>query len=218
MYANQFGDPTTRVAAAFGAVDKILSGAPRGAGVFLLGHSAGCELALRMAVADRGGVIGLELAGTGLRYRDEALAIIKDATVTSRPVGLRDLLWQPTALYPPEVLTGALSAPGVRYEGEVTANWTGQDFGKLAAQVSVPVQFSVADHEKVWESTPDACAAVMALFTASPRVELNEMPDSGHNLSVGLTAATYHRRVLTYAEECIAAAGSDAENREVEAG
>lgn len=170
-----------------------------------------------MAVADAGVVLGLELAGTGLRYQDEALSIIRDATVTSRPVGLRDLLWQPAALYPSEVLTGVLSAPGVPYEAEVTANWARRDFGELASRVSVPVEFSVADHEKVWESTREACRSIMALFTATPRVRLNEMADSGHNLSVGLTAATYHQRVLSYAKECIAAAGSDPRNTKVEA-
>jgi pimeloyl-ACP methyl ester carboxylesterase len=218
LHQEQFTDPQQRVAFAHSAVDKILGGSARGAGLFVVGHSAGCELALRMTVAERNGVIGMELAGTGLRYRDEALAIIKDATVTSRPAGLRDLLWQPTALYPPEVLTGALSAPGVPYEGEVTANWARRDFGELAARVTVPVGFSVADHEKVWESTPEACAAIMAQFSAAPRVQLNEMADSGHNLSVGLTAAIYHQRVLSHVEECIAAMGSDPGNRKVEAG
>jgi hypothetical protein len=106
----------------------------------------------------------------------------------------------------------------VPYEGTVTANWARRDFGELASRVTAPVEFSVAEHEKVWESTPEACEAIMALFTAAPRVQLNEMPDSGHNLSVGRTAATYHHRVLSYVDECIAAAGSDPENRKVEAG
>jgi pimeloyl-ACP methyl ester carboxylesterase len=218
LHQDRFTDPQRRVEFAYAAVDKMLGGAARGAGLFLLGHSAGCELALRMAVAERDDVIGVELAGTGLRYRDEALAIIKDATMTSRPAGLRDLLWQPTSLYPPEVLTGALSAPGVPYEAEVTANWARRDFGELASRVSVPVEFSVADHEKVWDSSPDACAAVTALFDAAPRVQLNGMADSGHNLSVGLTAGTYHRRVLSYIQQCIVAAGSDSGNRKAEAG
>ena len=46
---------------------------PRGAGLFLLAHSAGCELAVRMAAderAEHAGLIGLELAGTGLQYAD----------------------------------------------------------------------------------------------------------------------------------------------------
>lgn len=204
VYAGEFADAERRVAAAFGAVDKMLGG-DRGAGVFLVGHSAGCELALRMAAAGDG-VVGVEVAGTGLRYTDSARELIGAATVTSRPAGLRDLLWEPTDLYPADVLTGALSAPGAAYEAEVTANWARRDFPSVAAQVRVPVQFSVADHEKVWQTGPDAVAAVVALFTAAPGVRVNTMADSGHNLSVGLSAGAYHREVLSFAEECIAGA------------
>nr|WP_163802107.1 alpha/beta fold hydrolase [Mycolicibacterium sediminis] len=206
LWADEMTEPDRRVALSYGAVDRTLGETQRGAGLFLVAHSAGCELALRMAVDDRGGdVIGLELAGTGLRYRPEALALIEAATVTSRPAGLRDLLWQPTEFYPPEVLTGALSAPGVAYEGRVTAGWTRRDFSELAARVSVPVEFSVADHEAVWESSADAVAAIASGFSNAPTVAVNEMADSGHNLSVGRTAGGYHQRVLTFLDGCVAA-------------
>lgn len=216
VYAAEFADPARRVAATSSAVDKILNDVDCGAGLFVVGHSAGCELGLRLAT-ERDDVVGVELAGTGLRYSEPAKAIISEATITSRPAGLRDLLWQPTELYPSEVLTGALSAPGVAYEGEVTANWARRDFPTLASKLAVPVQFSLADHEKVWETSTEAVAAIAALFTASPRVRVNEMSDSGHNLSVGLSADEYHRTVLSFIEECIAdARGRDRE--QVEAG
>lgn len=202
LYADEFNDPDQRVRFAYGAVDAILGDGDRGAGLFLMGHSAGCELALRMAVTEGRDVIGVELAGTGLRYHADARAVIKQATLTARP-GLRDLLWQPTSLYPAEVLTSGLSAPGVAYEAEVTTHWARRDMPALAAQVTVPVEFSVADHEAVWESTPEAVAAVAALFSNAPRVTVNEVADAGHNISVGLSADTYHRRVLAFADECI---------------
>jgi pimeloyl-ACP methyl ester carboxylesterase len=206
LYQDEMSDPDKRVRLAYGAVDKILGDGPVGAGHFLVAHSAGCELALRMSVSHRNAeLLGLELAGTGLRYHPEAKAVISEATVTSRPVGLRELLWQPTELYPPEVLTGGLSAPGVAYEAGVTANWARRDFPEVAARVRVPVEFSAGDHERVWESTPAALASIAALFTASPRFMVNEMASSGHNLSVGLTADEYHRRVLSFVEECIVA-------------
>jgi pimeloyl-ACP methyl ester carboxylesterase len=211
LYADEFTDAEQRVRFAYGVVDRILADGPRGAGVLLMGHSAGCELALRMATV--GGadnpttvgrtVVGVELAGTGLRYHQDARAVIKQATYTSRP-GLRDLLWQPTSLYPPEVLTSGLSAPGVAYEMEVTTHWAKRDLPALAAQVTAPVQFSVADHEAVWESTPDAVAAIAALFTAARSVRVNEVDHAGHNISVGLSADVYHRRVLEFADECTA--------------
>lgn len=211
LYGDDFFDPDRRVDAAYGVVDKILADGARGAGIFVLGHSAGCELAVRMAVAQRG-IIGLELAGTGLRYAQAAKEIIGRATATSRPTGLRELLWQPTELYPPDVLTGALSAQGVAYESEVTENWARRDFPDLAAQVRVPVEFSAAEHERVWDATPEALAAVAALFTATPRIVVNELTCSGHNLSVGLNADVYHQRVLSFVDECVA------EKSEVEAG
>jgi hypothetical protein len=34
---------------------------------------------------------------------------------------------------------------------------------------------------------------------------INEMRNSGHNLSVGLTADVYHQRVLAFVEECLGA-------------
>ncbi|MBX7434950.1 alpha/beta hydrolase [Mycobacterium sp. Y57] len=204
VYAGEFADAGRRVGAALDAVDKILAGGDRGAGLLVLGHSAGCELALRMAITAPD-VIGAELAGTGLRYSAAAKSIVGEATITSRPAGLRDLLWQPTELYPDEVLTGALSAPGVAYEAEVTANWAPRDFPHIAAQVRVPVQFSVAEHERVWESTPQELASIAAMFTGSPSVRVNEVADGGHNLSVGLSAGAYHRTVLSFVEECAAA-------------
>ncbi|KGI69152.1 lysophospholipase [Mycolicibacterium rufum] len=213
LYADGFADPALRVDAAFGAVDAMLGNAPRGAGLFLVGHSAGCELVLRMAIT-RAEVIGVELAGTGLRYSGAAADVISEASVTSRPAGLRDLLWQPTDLYPPEVLTGALSAPGAAYEGEVTANWPRRDFPDTAARLRIPVQFSVAEHEKVWETDAESVAAIAALFTGSPRVRVNEMPASGHNLSVGHSAGEYHRRVLSFAEDCLAAGPGRETDRE----
>lgn len=215
LYQDTMAEPAARVALASGAVDKILADGSRGAGVFILAHSLGCELALRMTVTDAG-VFGVEIAGTGLRYRPEAKEILSQATLTRRPVGLRELLWEPAELYPGEVLTGALSAPGVAYEGPVTANWSRRDFPELAATVRVPVQYSAAEHERVWDTSASALTDIAGLFGAAPRVAINEMPDSGHNLSVGLSAQTYHLRVLSFVEECIAAGAGGV--REAEAG
>jgi pimeloyl-ACP methyl ester carboxylesterase len=217
LYQDEMAAAERRVELVYGAVDKIVGSGGSGAGVFLLGHSAGCELALRMAVDDRRtDVLGVELAGTGLRYHPDAKAVLSQATTMRRPPGLRDLLWQPVDFYPPDVLTGALSAPGAAYEAEVTTNWPRRDFAATAARVRVPVEFSVADHESVWETSPAAVAGIAALFTASPRVVVNEVADSGHNLSVGLTADVYHEHVLSFIEECvIACEGTDVE---VEAG
>lgn len=205
LYSDEMVLPERRVELAYGAVDRIVGADGRGAGTFLLAHSAGCELAVRMAIGQRTDLLGLELAGTGLRYHPDAHAVLSQATSTHRPAGLRELIWQPTDLYPPEVLTGALSTPGASYEADVSSNWPRRDFPDAAARVRVPVEFSVADHEAVWESTPQVLTEIAALFTSSPRVVVNEVADSGHNLSVGLAAESYHRRVLSFVDECVEA-------------
>lgn len=208
-YPDAMHRPDQRVALAYGAVDKILGQNPRGAGLFLLGHSAGCELAVRMAANDnaaRAGVLGLSLAGTGLRYADDAIEIIKTTTATRRPVGLRDLLWEPAGLYPPEVLSGITnSSTGAPYETEMTKNWPRQDFPALAAQVEVPVQFTVAEHERVWRTDPEALTDIADLFTAAPRFVHTEQAGAGHNLSLSVAAADYHQKILKFVEECVAA-------------
>jgi pimeloyl-ACP methyl ester carboxylesterase len=201
--------PEQRLALAYGAIDKILGTNSRGAGLFLVGHSAGCELAVRMAADDRAeqaGVIGLELAGTGVQY-DAAMAdIMKSATATQRPTGLREMLWQPADLYPPDVLSGMTnSSTGALYEVGMTKSWPRQDFPALAPRVRVPVQFSVAEHERVWRSDPETLAQIGAMFTASPRFVVNEQSSTGHNLSLSVNAAAYHEKVLSFVEECVVA-------------
>ncbi len=108
-YPDAMERPEQRIALAYGAIDKILGANPRGAGLFFVGHSAGCELVVRMATDDRAertDLIGLELAGTGVRYHTAMAEIMKAATATGRPTGLREVLWQPAELYPPDVLSG----------------------------------------------------------------------------------------------------------------
>jgi pimeloyl-ACP methyl ester carboxylesterase len=217
-YPDAMQHPEQRVALAYGAVDKILGSSPRGAGLFLLAHSAGCELAVRMTADERAqdaGVLGLELAGSGLQYADAANDILKTATATQRPAGLRDLLWQPAHLYPTEVLSGITnSSTGALYEATTVKDWPRQDFPMLAAEVRVPVQFSVAEHERVWRSDPAALAEIAGIFTASPRFVINEQAGTGHNMSLSLRAAEYHTRVLSFAEKCVAAQEDTSQNLE----
>lgn len=202
-YPDAVAQPEQRVALAYGAIDKMVADSQPGR--FLLAHSAGCELAVRMAADQRGDdLLGIALAGTGLEYDDAAREILKTATPTKRPVGLRDLLWQPAHLYPAEVLNGITnSSTGAPYEAAMVNTWARQDFPRLAGEVRVPVQFSVAEYERVWKSDPESLAKIAALFTAAPRFVLNEQVGAGHNLSLSVNAAAYHMKVLSFVEECV---------------
>lgn len=204
-FADHFEDPQRRVEAMYAAVDRHLESRPRGAGVFLAAHSAGCHLGLRMAGDDRGDrLLGLELAGTGRRRQPRAEEILSQP----RPEGRRvaELLWRPTRLYPPELIGGApIGAGGPRYEAAQMATWAEAYFPALAGQTRIPVRYTVGEHERVWRNDPAGLADVAALFTASPRVVLNVQPNSGHNLSVGYAATAYHLKLLSFVEECVVA-------------
>lgn len=209
-YPEAMAEPEQRVDLAYGALNRILGQKPRGAGLFLMGHSGGCELVMRMAAeggAGRGAdLLGIELAGTGRHYHPAARDILKTATRERRPAGLRDLLWQPENLYPPEVLNGATVSPTApSYEDRMVSNWARRDLPALAPAVRVPVHFSIAEHEKVWQNDTSAMEEIAELFSAAPRFTVHRQPDAGHNISLGHTAADYHAKVLAFADECVGA-------------
>jgi pimeloyl-ACP methyl ester carboxylesterase len=205
-YSDSMWDPRRRVELAYAAADAMLGKRDRGAGLFILAHSNGCELALRMAVDERGrDLLGLELAGTGLRQYPAAAAILKQATPTHRPAGIRELIWAPEELYPADVVNAVGSAGAPPQEAEVSTNWAGRDFPALAAHVVAPVRFTAAEHERVWDSTPEALADITALFAKSPHVAIHHQDGAGHNLSLGVAAAQYHSSVFSFVDQCITA-------------
>ncbi|MET8649430.1 alpha/beta hydrolase [Nocardia aurea] len=202
-WGDRFESPEYRVDACFRTVDALLAESSRGAGVFLLGHSAGCDLAARMAADDRGdALLGLELAGTGVRRHAEASRIIEEMRHTRSAAGIRDLLWHPEHLYPPDVYGGkSLTCPLPRYEGAVVRDWP-TEFPGLAGRVRVPVRFSYAEYERVWRSDPEALAEIAGFFTTAMRFVTHQQTGSGHNISVGFGAAAYHLGLLSFVEEC----------------
>ncbi|WP_058853768.1 alpha/beta hydrolase [Nocardia jinanensis] len=208
-YADLLERPERRVELIYGAVDALLDGLPRGAGVFLLAHSAGCELAVRMAAATRGAeLLGLELAGTGREHQQEAHNLLwgADRVAGRRPRGVGRLIWEPARLYPENILGGgSVSASGSHLESRSLHDWARAEFLGLAPDIPVPVRYSLGEYERVWRNDPAEMGAVGSLFTGSPRVVVNRIPDTGHNVSLGRTAPAYHLDVLAFTEECIIA-------------
>lgn len=205
-YPEAVETPEQRVDLAYGAVERILGERSRGAGLFVLGHSGGCELATRMAADDRGAaLLGLELGGTGRRYHDAAKAIMKAAAVKERPPGTRELLWEPTRLYPADILRGVTnSSTSPAYERDVAVNWPHRYFPELAPAVRVPVRFTIGEHDRVYRGDDDNLGEIGEMFSQATTFTSNRHPEAGHNLSLGLNAADYHRGVFAFVDECVA--------------
>lgn len=214
-YPEAVQTPQQRVDLAYRAVDRILGQQPRGAGLFLLGHSGGCELATRMAADHRGAeLLGLELGGTGRRYHDAAKEIMKAAEVKERPPGTRELLWEPLHLYPADILRGVTnSSTAPAYERDVALNWPHRYFPELAPLVRVPVRFTLGEHDRVYRGGGDNITEIAEMFSQAPLFTANTQPDAGHNLSLGLNAADYHRKVFAFVDDCVARRTGD-EDRE----
>jgi len=207
LYSDAFDDTVRRIDMTFAAIEKMLGDRDRGVGIFVLAHSNGSELALRLAADDRGAdLLGVEISGTGLHYQDTAAAVLADASRDNVPAGLRELLWEPADLYPAGVsgsvrIKGGPVSPG--YEGSLVANWR-RDLPELAARVRIPVRYTLGEHERVWSTGVTAMVEIGALFTSAPQVQTHSHSGGGHNLSLGHSAPAYHRGVLDFAEECIA--------------
>lgn len=222
-HAEAAGDPERRADLAHAAVDRLLAARPRGAGLFVVGHSIGCELALRMAAGARGAdLLGVGLAGIGRHHHAAALTILEgarpDPSAAGR-AGLWRLLWQPERLYPPDIVGGAaISSRTPAYEGAVADLWAARLFPELAARVRVPVHYTLGEHERIWRAGPEALADVAGMFAAAPHVAVDEQADGGHNLSVGWTATAYHLKVLSFVEECAVRRESGGVDRMSDAG
>lgn len=207
-HAPSLMSPDRRVDLAYAAVRKLVGTQAHDADMFVLAHSAGCELAVRMAADKRGRyLLGLELAATGRRFHPTAEEILANGESTpGKPIGLRRVLWQPAELYPDNVIGGkhfVSSAPA--YEADAVTWWAPRDFAQLAGEVRIPVHYTLGEHELVWRNDGAEMAEIAALFGSSPRVVTELLAHGVHNLSVGLAARAYHLKILSFVEECVIA-------------
>ncbi len=199
-YPEAVARPEQRVQLAYAAVDRILGERPRGAGVFLMGHSGGCELAMRMAAErTRWRSAGYRTGGHRPALPPGGPRNAQGGNPGTPPVRSASNCYgiQRNCIRP-KCSAGQRFIPGAPpYEDLMVSNWARQDFPALAPAVRVPVHFSIAEHEKVWQTDTSAMAEIAAMFSGAPRFEVHHQPGAGHNISLGHTAADYHATVLS---------------------
>jgi len=196
----------------YGALDDFAARHATGAGVFVVGHSFGLKLGLFLAAHPRGKeLLGVDGSGAAYRYEPALHPAAAQAELgadgsvagyASRSP--RELFWGSESLYPPGTFT-----PGMRpiaavpeIESRESALWP-ELLPGVAAEVRVPFQFSVAEHEQWWQVSDADLAEYRALFTAVPRLVVRRQPAAGHNISLGWAARSYHLNALAFAEQCL---------------
>lgn len=166
--------------------------------VVLLGQSAGGMVALRTAAIAADGslpqVIGIEYSGVGITL--DVSPIADGLTLES--------FWGPASLYPPATFTpeGRVTTPTTEHDGIAAQTWSAS-FRQVAAQVLVPVRITMVDHEAWWGDVTSTLVDVVAAFTGAASVQTNIEFAAGHNVSVGLSARSYHLGVLAFVEQCL---------------
>ena len=68
--------------------------------------------------------------------------------------------------------------------------------------------FTIGEHDRVYRGDDHNLAEIAQMFSQASRFTSNRFPEAGHNLSLGLNAADYHRTVFVFVDECAAADGA----------
>ena len=189
---------------------RLVRAPDAGAGLFVVGHSMGAILALRLAATRPDGLLGLDVSGVPRRFStsiaDAVSANLGGDESHSPGKAASALFYGPAGSYAPELLRRDLALvppPPIELAGSLS--WPEQ-FPETAAAIEVPVRLTLGDHETVTETGWPALAECAALFTHSPRVETALQQGAGHNVSLHFIARAFHLRILAFFEETLALA------------
>lgn len=197
-----------------GAVGQLGEGLP----VVLVGHSVGAIVALqltRLLEREPGSIrlLGTAVGGAPLVYTREqqAMHAAVDASgpTIRRPPGTRpdpEEWLGPTGTYPEQLRERRHEVLAKVPSGEMAdAAGAPELLSALLADVQLPIQFAVAEYESTMASAEQLLARALEVLPQVPGSELLTVHGSGHNLSLSHRARSYHLRVLSFAEQALAA-------------
>ncbi|MGW0043613.1 alpha/beta hydrolase [Rhodococcus sp. NPDC003348] len=199
-----------------GAVAELAADTP----VLLVGHSLGAITALQLAhqIEQSPGdirLIGIAIGGAPLSYTAEqrSMHTAVDAsgpTIRRPPDAPRDPgEWLgPTGTYPTELHDRLHEVISRVPSGEMADAANAPELlTTLLTSVVTPIQFAVAELESTMAPAEEVTARAEQLLRGR-NAGLFVVPGSGHNLSLGHQARSYHLRVLSFAEQQLAASAT----------
>ena len=179
--------------------------------VFLMGHSLGALIAVRLAAREAADcVTAIDVAGLPVQWRPEVQGAV-EAQLRGEPSAFSSrqsrlaLYFGPPGTFDPRVLDleRTLLQPVPRLEIEESLD-SARMLQEYAPRVQVPVQYTVAEHESSIAGGRLALFRGRALFSASPRVAAHLQANAGHNVSLHKVGRAYHLRAFTFFEEVLA--------------
>ena len=188
-------------------------------GVVLIGHSIGGMIALTVAARDSSafGLLGVSATGMGSRIPPggaseglAAAAVASGQAEVAPPAEQCDpIMFGPPGTWDPAVLEAAHAsyAPAPAVELVAASRWAADELPALAPEVRVPVHNALAEHDALWDSSPEAVARFAALFTAAPWVDASVARSVGHSIDHHRLGHALQLRQLAFAEECGMARG-----------
>lgn len=213
-------DPLPGGRAAFGASAEVLDAAIGALwadhgdgrpGVVLLSHSIGSAIAVHIAARrPRWPLLGISLHGVGDRSPEHIISAWR-ALPAHGPVELpreqrRALLYGPPGTVDVEAVEAAkASVEPVPLEEmlEIVGDWP-ENAAELAAEVVVPVQYTLAEYDGLWVVDAHRVETFAGYFTSAPWVEARLQAGAGHNLDHHRLSRAFHLRQLAFAWECAA--------------
>ena len=182
--------------------------------VFLIGHSLGGIVALKMAADPRAQKIsGIEVAGVPLAFEPERVTATEAGLAALRnegagvmpemkPDSRAAMFYGPAETFDPAVVAYGPTehGPPVIEIEEVLAWLTGLD--AICARISLPVNWTFASEEAASVYDREASPArVSGLFAHNPGLTVKTQQATGHNISLHHIGRAYHLRTLAYFEE-----------------
>jgi pimeloyl-ACP methyl ester carboxylesterase len=181
-------------------------------GIVVVSHSIGSAIAVHLAARrPEWPLLGISLHGVGDRSPAHVVDAWHGVPAGTGPVELpapqrRALLYGPAGTVDEDAVDAAREsvAPLPLTEMlEIIDGWPAE-YAKVAAEVFVPVQYTLAEHDGLWVVDQERLAAFSAAFTSAPWVTARIQRDAGHNLDHHRLSRALHLGQLAFAAECVA--------------
>jgi pimeloyl-ACP methyl ester carboxylesterase len=177
--------------------------------VVLVGHSIGGMVALEIAARGPAWpLVGVSATGMGARIPPggaaEQLGSAPLAGVIDLPVPDREAV-----MFGPDGVSEAgreaarrSYAPTPFVELKLAPAWARERLSEIAPRITVPVQNFVAEHDALWDSSPEALADFESRFAGGAGVKATLVHGVGHSIDHHLLGGAVQLQQLAFAYAC----------------